>query len=60
MSTQATHATKVISYNNRGCKAQRATCSCGWLGTRFAYLPASIKKARAKAEADAAEHAATN
>jgi hypothetical protein len=58
MTQTSTHTTKIITVCNGGGKARRAVCSCGYLGVRFAYLPATVKVATAKAEREAAAHEA--
>jgi hypothetical protein len=52
------HTTKIITVCNGGGKARRAVCSCGYLGVRFAYLPATAKVASGKAQREADLHAA--
>lgn len=60
--TSTVHTTKITTMGNGGAKARRAVCSCGHLGTRFAFGPLAggrtIAQATAKAEAAAAEHVA--
>jgi len=57
-STPAAHTVRTIVVCNGGGKAMRAVCSCGYLGVRFAYLPAAVKVAKGKAQAEGAKHAA--
>lgn len=58
MANNEQHSITVITVCNGGSKARRAVCTCGALGVRFAYAPAAVKVATAKAEADGAAHLA--
>lgn len=58
MTQNSTHTVRTMVVSNGGGKAVRVKCSCGALGTRFAFTPATVAEAKRKALATGEDHLA--